>query len=390
MPGTLGASAAWNAPHLDPKCICNECFDVEMLKKFLPFFEKLFSDYFRAQFVDVENIPLRAEGEPPIIFVANHGGMTLPWDMMMLETGLTKLYRERGVPFFKKPRTLGASVLSETPQMRLFFLPDIWRNLGVVDATFLNFDSMMKHSYDLILCPEGVAGISKGYSKRYQLQPFSSSFVRLAKKYGATVVPVSVVNAEHLSPFGFSIRPLNRLVWRVFGMPFYPISPLAFLGSLFPFLGYSVLPAKLTYVFGKPIKFAVEDHESLPKSLVMKQTRDIQAEMAQNLDEAVGRYGGSPYRLGEFMQRARFGVLPFVWPWTAIKLWDEVVEGRQNTRSSPASRIIATAFYFIPILGWLLLYIRGLGLLRKKGFLSHVRKNATATFVQVDAVDQRV
>ncbi|MBK8396424.1 MAG: 1-acyl-sn-glycerol-3-phosphate acyltransferase [Leptospiraceae bacterium] len=76
-----------------------------------------------------------------------------------------------------------------------------WKRVGGVDATLDNFDSMMKlKESNVLIFPEGIAGIGKGFDKRYQLQQFSSSFIRMAIKYKTDIIPVSVVNGEYINP----------------------------------------------------------------------------------------------------------------------------------------------------------------------------------------------
>ena len=50
--------------------------------------------------------------------------------------------------------------------------------------------------------PEGARGISKPFSKRYQLAEFGKGFMRLALETQAPIVPVAVIGAEEQAPGG--------------------------------------------------------------------------------------------------------------------------------------------------------------------------------------------
>jgi 1-acyl-sn-glycerol-3-phosphate acyltransferase len=94
--------------------------------------------------------------------------------------------------------------------------------------------------------PEGVSGLSKLYSERYVLQPFSTGFVRLALRFNAPIVPVAVVGAEEIYP----LMGRSTLLGKLIGAPYFPVTPF------FPFLGplgMLPLPTKWTIRFGKPI-----------------------------------------------------------------------------------------------------------------------------------------
>lgn len=362
MSGNVKASHFWDEPHSSQNCLCSKHWDEEFFLRIFPLFEDLYEHYFRTELVGAENIPVRKTNEPPLIYVANHSGMTLPWDIMMAETGLTKLYRDRGIPFCKKPRSIGADVLSDTPHMRLFFIPEVWRKLGVIDATYKNLDTMMKHSWDILLCPEGIPGIAKGFSKRYQLQSFSSAFVRMAHKYGAQIVPVSIVNAEYLAPGAFRWRFTDYIARKLFHIPFFPISIFAPFATLLPAAGYSVLPCRLTYVFSKPIEVPAQSKTRLTSREIESITREIQLVMQQNLTEAVGKYGQSPFQMKHFFRYAfkhpkkTFFSLPFFWSMRASGIWQKLMYERKGKKLSRSAQVLRALCYYVPVFGWLILY----------------------------------
>jgi 1-acyl-sn-glycerol-3-phosphate acyltransferase len=102
--------------------------------------------------------------------------------------------------------------------------------------------------------PEGVRGINKPFSERYQLQRFGLGFMRLALETKTPIVPVGIVGSEEQQP---GLANLTRL-GKVFGMPAFPIT----LG--FPWLGplgLLPLPVKYRIHFGEPLRFEGDPSE---------------------------------------------------------------------------------------------------------------------------------
>ena len=71
----------------------------------------------------------------------------------------------------------------------------------------------------LMIFPEGVPGIVKPWSERYQLQHFREGHAELAIRHRAPIVPVGIVGGEEQLPALFSSRRLGKLV----GVPILPI-----------------------------------------------------------------------------------------------------------------------------------------------------------------------
>ena len=71
---------------------------------------------------------------------------------------------------------------------------------------------MEANTSDVLIYPEGVPGIAKGFNRKYELQRFSSSIVRMAVKHKTDIIPVATVNAEYINPLSFSFDGVNRIV----------------------------------------------------------------------------------------------------------------------------------------------------------------------------------
>jgi hypothetical protein len=269
-------------------------------------------------------------------------------------------------------------MLSESGLMNPYLYDDLWKIVGSVDASFLNFETMMlQNEHNLLIYPEGVPGISKGFNKRYQLQRFSSSFITMSIKYKTDVVPILTINGEYINSYAYRAAWLNKLVNKL-GVPFFPIGFMSLFLLFQPWIFYMGFPAKLTYVLGEAIK----PHEMTTKSIdelsyeeLMDIKEKVRTNMQQQLNDAVGKYGSKPYRLKEFfaINFKNFSKLPYSMPfgWPLLfeqfnLLWKKNKIDDQPLKLGVLSsiRIILQSpkqlFFYLPIIGWIPMLIKGL------------------------------
>jgi len=331
-------------------------------------------EYFKSRFIGFENLPERNNPGRPLVYVSNHSGMAFPWDAIIFTA---RMFEKAGFRFLNAVRPLSAPALSQSNLMNPFLIRDFWKINGAVEARFENFEIMMHYpDSNILIYPEGVPGIGKGYNRKYQLQRFATSFVRLSLKYKTDIIPVSTVNGEYINPYVLSWPWLNKWFGKI-GIPFFPVGFHTLLLVLFPWLFYYGLPARLTYVMGKRIKpyeLIDKPYEELTHEDI-EQVRDhIKATMQEELNRAVEGYGLKRYSPGKIAGRNLTRILklfyhsPPGWPllfYEHHRLYRKN-QGRPFTMKITMwsglkllFRNLFTLFYYLPVIGWIPLLIKG-------------------------------
>ncbi|MCC2546680.1 hypothetical protein LJY25_09525 [Hymenobacter sp. BT175] len=330
--------------------------------------------WFRSKLVGFEHYPQRNNPDRPLIFASNHSGMAFPWDAMV---ALAHLMRTVDRPH-DLPRPLSAPMLSQSVLMNPFLVRDFWKKCGCVDATTLNFETMMFYNdHNLMLYPEGVPGIGKGFNKKYELQRLATSIIRLGILHRTDIVPYYTINGEYLNPYTYSWPWLNRQMKKI-GIPFLPLGPIILMVLLQPWFFYMAYPANLTFVMGtriRPYELTDKPYEELTRADYEALSEQVRARMQTEMDAAVKEHGQQPYRWTQMWQRIRENrryfpfFLPFAWPAMFTEFERLYVkEGRRDFTmdlTSPGAwlRMIwrnpFTLTFFIPVLGWIPIAIRG-------------------------------
>lgn len=337
-------------------------FDPDYLRRVLDeAFGPMIDHWFRPRLLGAQRLPSRG----PAIIAANHSGSAFPYDAMVLDA---VLWRREGMKRESKLRSVYEKQLALTWWMRPFGLDDFWRRAGGVDMTFDNFSRLLARGERVGYYPEGVPGIGKGFQRRYRLQRFHSSFVTLALLHDAPVVPAYIINAEWVIPFNFTFRPLDRLMNRLFNVPFLPL-PGGLFAITFPWAWYLALPARMIFVIGEPIdvrKLAVDegetDFERPDRDRVRAIAERLRGKMQAELDRHVARYGRWPYQtrslwreLRHARRRKRLGqVLPTGWAAAFTRLERDVQRPAARNRFTRWLRDWDLVGYYLPF-GWPLL-----------------------------------
>jgi hypothetical protein len=268
-------------------------------------------------------------------------------------------------------------MLSQSVLSNPFMVKELWKKVGCVDATFENFEAMMHYPHGhLLVYPEGVDGIAKGFNNKYKLQRFSSSFVYMAIKHQTDIVPVMTISGEYINPFSFKSTFLNKLVNKV-GVLFLPITPILLLLVLQPWVFYMAFPAKMRFVRCKTIKpqdLTTElNVDAISRTELKAIAEKIRLQVQVELNAAVQQYGQKNYDMQEFwrVMKQNFRQLPFItcvgWAFLFAEFEHQIKQNKAVDFSKlnfwSIFKIIAhtplVLCYYIPIVGWLPLLIKG-------------------------------
>jgi 1-acyl-sn-glycerol-3-phosphate acyltransferase len=195
----------------------------EMVGRVLPVTHLLYRYWFRTITTGIENVPAGR-----VLLIANHSGQ-IPLDGAMIGTSMLLEHRP--------PRLLRSMVERWVPTLP--FVSTFFSRCGQVVGTPENARRLLELDEGLLVFPEGSAGISKPWRKRYQLQRFGTGFVRLALQTSTPIVPVAVIGAEEQLPSIGSFDALARLL-KFPAVPIVPTGPVP-------------LPVRYRLIYGEPI-----------------------------------------------------------------------------------------------------------------------------------------
>jgi 1-acyl-sn-glycerol-3-phosphate acyltransferase len=127
------------------------------------------------------------------------------------------------------------------------FVSAFFSKVGQVVGVPENARRLLQMDELLLVFPEGMRGISKPFTRRYELQPFGLGFMRLALETRTPIVPVAVIGAEE------QYVSFGNLDWaaRALGLPTFPLVPQLLLPG-----GQLPLPTKYRLYFGEPLVFS--------------------------------------------------------------------------------------------------------------------------------------
>ena len=202
-------------------------FDAKTLAAVAPILCWFYKNYFRVETFGAEKIP-----KGRIMVIANHSGQ-LPFDGAMI---VTAFLLEPALP--RLLRGMAERWTAEIP-----FISTLLARLGQVVGSPSTCHTLLEREEGVIIFPEGVKGISKLFSERYQLTNFGSGFMRIALAAHAPIVPVALIGAEEQAPAVANLMPIAESL----GLPALPI--------IFPQIIPWPLPVKYRIYIGDPLYF---------------------------------------------------------------------------------------------------------------------------------------
>jgi len=193
-----------------------------------------YRNYFNVSVVGMEHIPSSGPG----FIIGNHSG-GIPVDGGMI---LTSLLLD-----LEPPRLAHAMV--EKFVYKLPMLGQMYNRFGQFAGLPEHAIRFLKEGRLVLAFPEGVRGIGKLYSERYQLTRFGTGFMRIALQAKAPIIPFAFVGGEEAYPVMFKLERLGKLT----GSPFIPIPQ-----HIVPF----PKPVSCQIYFGEPMWFEGDGSEA--------------------------------------------------------------------------------------------------------------------------------
>jgi len=227
---------------------------------FLPLLRGLFRNWFRVEVSGIENLPETGAA----LVVANHAGV-LPLDGLMASVAVHDNH-----PTNRDLRLLAADMVFDMPVMG-----QAARKAGHTMACTADAHRLLAAGELTAVFPEGYKGLGKNFRDRYKLQRFGrGGFVAAALRAGAPIVPCSIVGSEEIYPMLTDVKLLARL----FGLPYFPITPLFPLAGP---LGLVPLPSKWHIQFGEPISTQDYDETAADDPMITFELTDMVRETIQ-------------------------------------------------------------------------------------------------------------
>ncbi|MCB0932084.1 MAG: acyltransferase family protein [Mycobacterium sp.] len=239
----------------------------------LPVLRFFYDKWFRVEVSGIENLPDTGSG----LIVANHAG-TLPFDGPMLSVAVHDHHPRR-----RDVRLLVADLAFDMP-----VLGPIARKAGHTMACNTDANRLLAGGELAAVFPEGYKGLGKHFRDRYKLQRFGrGGFVAAALRNKAPIIPCSIVGSEEIYPMMADVK----LLARVLGVPYFPITPLFPLAGP---LGLVPLPSKWHIAFGAPIDTAHFDEGAADDPMVTFELTDqVRETIQQTLFQLLSQRGNA-------------------------------------------------------------------------------------------------
>ncbi|XP_024358571.1 phytyl ester synthase 1, chloroplastic [Physcomitrium patens] len=249
---------------------------------------------------NLSNVP----NDRPVLFVGNHMYMGLDLSLIIYQ-----MFKERGIMI----RGLAHPMLFETKMeedLQEGTMPDLFREFGAVPVSGNSMFKLLKKGYSTLLYPGGAREALHRKGETHKIfWPKRSEFVRMAARFGVTIVPVSTVGEDDLLDIILDLDDLRRIP--TFEERFvYPITNIR--GDLnedvgdqslhLPFAAPKLTPGRLYIKFGKPIVTAGREKELQPdRAQAQAIYKQVESAVEEGLEYLQWKRQEDPYR--EFVPR---------------------------------------------------------------------------------------
>jgi 1-acyl-sn-glycerol-3-phosphate acyltransferase len=255
--------------------------DPELIRAAAPFFDFLWSHYFRAEVEGSEHVPPSG----PVIVVGNHSGGALVTDVLLK---LACWNRHFGTQ--QTVRALVHEGPFDTPVLRNLLL-----KLGALRATPENARRAVAQGGPVLIYPGGDVdgGGACGAREPHTIDFLGrTAFIELEFEHGIPILPVVNVGADEVSFAHLTSRALAR--WTgiaAFARAKNVSLPLGLPRGMWIFglLPYLPLPSKIVYRVGKPIWCAGGAARAEDPAVVRRVYRRLTRVMQQMLDDLASR-----------------------------------------------------------------------------------------------------
>jgi 1-acyl-sn-glycerol-3-phosphate acyltransferase len=234
-------------------------FNADVARRTLLLFALIYRYYFRVETAGLDRLPAGR-----MLVIPNHAGQ------IALDAGMIAVATILDADPPRPLRGMGEYWLPTLPFFNVFM-----SRVGGVVGTPKNARDILEHGEAVIAFPEGVRGMNKTFSQRYQLQEFGYGFMRLALETNTPIVPVAVVGSEEQAISIANVKPLADLV----GMPAFPI-----------LLNYFPLPVRYHLHFGEPMEFRGNANDE--DEVIAKKVEQVKKRIADMIDEGLRKRRG--------------------------------------------------------------------------------------------------
>jgi 1-acyl-sn-glycerol-3-phosphate acyltransferase len=229
--------------------------------------EPIVTSYFQVKLEQVADLQV----DSSLIVAINHAGMCFPWDFLALGYLLNKHQGWEIEP-------LAHLALFHHPWMLWWFPADWARVLGAIPAETTSLEAALQNNKIVLYAPEGVRGPGKGWQRRYQLQKFDPSLIRLTQRYQVPILPIICLGSEELHPWAVNLPKVASKL----KLPVFPISGLMIWFGLFPSMGVWAARTRLRY-YMQPMLSFTSDRLSISQSY--QQAQELRSQMQAKIDE---------------------------------------------------------------------------------------------------------